>query len=235
VAASVLAIDEYPVLSSECKWKILEQSDGQKGTLFLTSMNRLVFVTSLGLLSKKFKKSHTISISDVINVRIEERFLGRCLVVEWNCEGTFLTYRYEGVQNIEAWVSKMVELIKAAREIDEAYDRVIRLIKSKETTTFDEIEEIIASVQPEFGKKSQQEKNQNIIDFLSRCIDQRIIEGFIDVNNRCFTHLTAYKQKSVRREREVIKTVVMIPCKYCGALMPDTSLFCPNCGAKKSM
>jgi hypothetical protein len=33
------------------------------------------------------------------------------------------------------------------------------------------------------------------------------------------------------REKEVIKEVVMIPCKYCGALTPQTSLYCPHCGA----
>lgn len=36
------------------------------------------------------------------------------------------------------------------------------------------------------------------------------------------------------REREVItKEVVMIKCSYCGALMPQTATFCPNCGAKR--
>lgn len=31
----------------------------------------------------------------------------------------------------------------------------------------------------------------------------------------------------------ITKEVVMIPCKFCEALMPQTSTFCPNCGAKK--
>ena len=34
--------------------------------------------------------------------------------------------------------------------------------------------------------------------------------------------------------KEIRKEVVMIPCRYCGGLMPDTSLFCPNCGATRS-
>jgi hypothetical protein len=34
--------------------------------------------------------------------------------------------------------------------------------------------------------------------------------------------------------KEVItKEVVMIPCEYCKTLMPQTSVFCPNCGARR--
>jgi rubrerythrin len=29
------------------------------------------------------------------------------------------------------------------------------------------------------------------------------------------------------------KEVVMIPCEYCGTLMPETSSSCPNCGAPR--
>jgi len=38
----------------------------------------------------------------------------------------------------------------------------------------------------------------------------------------------------VVKEREVIREVVMIPCKYCGALMAQTATVCPNCGAKRT-
>jgi hypothetical protein len=35
-------------------------------------------------------------------------------------------------------------------------------------------------------------------------------------------------------QKEVItKEIVMLRCDYCGGLMPQTSLFCPNCGAQR--
>lgn len=41
-------------------------------------------------------------------------------------------------------------------------------------------------------------------------------------------------QTTVVKEKEtIIKELVMIPCKYCGVLMPQTSIFCPNCGARR--
>jgi len=33
--------------------------------------------------------------------------------------------------------------------------------------------------------------------------------------------------------KEVEREVVLVPCSYCGSLMPQTALFCPNCGARK--
>lgn len=33
--------------------------------------------------------------------------------------------------------------------------------------------------------------------------------------------------------KEIIKEIVLIPCTYCGGLMPQTSVFCPNCGARR--
>lgn len=41
-----------------------------------------------------------------------------------------------------------------------------------------------------------------------------------------------HEAKNVVREKEiVVKEVVMVPCRYCHGLMPNTSIFCPNCGA----
>lgn len=34
--------------------------------------------------------------------------------------------------------------------------------------------------------------------------------------------------------KETVREVVLIPCKYCGGLMPQTSIFCPNCGARRT-
>ncbi len=33
--------------------------------------------------------------------------------------------------------------------------------------------------------------------------------------------------------KEVHKEVVLIPCNYCTSLMPQSAIFCPNCGARR--
>lgn len=39
---------------------------------------------------------------------------------------------------------------------------------------------------------------------------------------------------TVIREKEIIREIIMIPCKYCGSLMPQTATSCPNCGANRA-
>ena len=34
-------------------------------------------------------------------------------------------------------------------------------------------------------------------------------------------------------QKEVVREVVMIPCSYCGALVPQTTVSCPNCKAPR--
>lgn len=42
------------------------------------------------------------------------------------------------------------------------------------------------------------------------------------------------KASEIVREREVIvKEIAMIPYQYCGGLTPQTSIFCPSCGARR--
>jgi len=40
--------------------------------------------------------------------------------------------------------------------------------------------------------------------------------------------------ESNEQKTEVAREIVMIPCKYCSALFPQTATFCPNCGAKRT-
>ena len=43
------------------------------------------------------------------------------------------------------------------------------------------------------------------------------------------------KEKADIQKEVVIREVVLIPCQYCGGLMPQTATFCPNCGARRKV
>jgi hypothetical protein len=42
-----------------------------------------------------------------------------------------------------------------------------------------------------------------------------------------------YSQVPKVTKEVITKEIVMIECEYCGSLMPQTALFCPNCGARQ--
>jgi hypothetical protein len=47
-------------------------------------------------------------------------------------------------------------------------------------------------------------------------------------------HELALERIELEKER-ASKTIIMIPCQYCGGLVPQASALCPNCGAKRAV
>ncbi len=78
-------------------------------------------------------------------------------------------------------------------------------------------------------------------------VDQRVIwtiKGVLAVDGRpdkttetCEIQVIAptVQAQAVTVQKEIIRTVVMIPCKYCQGLMDQTLTVCPNCGAKRTI
>jgi len=46
-------------------------------------------------------------------------------------------------------------------------------------------------------------------------------------------HELALERLNMEKER-ARKEILMVPCQYCGGVMPQTSTFCPNCKAKRT-
>ncbi len=79
--------------------------------------------------------------------------------------------------------------------------------------------------------------NASLTDLYSR-----LTGGIENLTNEIFSELSASHQAKIaltangpgmRTVKETIREVVMVPCAYCRALMPQTSLACPTCGAKR--
>ena len=66
--------------------------------------------------------------------------------------------------------------------------------------------------------------------FRLKGIGKKELEPFKDMIMRQAEKLR--EEKSVTKEA-ITHEVVMIPCQYCGGLMPQTATFCPNCGAQR--
>ncbi len=78
-----------------------------------------------------------------------------------------------------------------------------------------------------------------------KSIDQRVtwtVKGVVAVDGRpdatsgtAEIQVTPPATQPVIREKEIVREVVMIPCKYCQSLMDQTLTACPNCGAKRTV
>ena len=76
-------------------------------------------------------------------------------------------------------------------------------------------------------------------------VDQRVtwtIKGVLAVDGRpdrttetSEIQVLAPTVEAATVQKEVVRTVVMIPCKYCQGLMDQTVTVCPNCGAKRTI
>ena len=85
---------------------------------------------------------------------------------------------------------------------------------------------------PAGGRPTYHSVDQNVAWSLKGVI---AIEGRPDVTSSTVEIQVAPPSASpVIKEKEIVREVVMIPCKYCGTLMIQTETICPNCGAKRT-
>jgi hypothetical protein len=111
----------------------------------------------------------------------------------------------------------------------------VGLLFKKENVVSERLEDIITMDYSERGLISK----SGVLKIQTK--DKRMeIQGTVPIIKAVWQELQKYSkraplleiQKEVK-EKEIIKEVVLIPCKYCGGLMPQTSIFCPNCGARE--
>lgn len=85
---------------------------------------------------------------------------------------------------------------------------------------------------PAGGRPTFHSVDQNVAWSLKGVI---AIDGRPDVDSTTLEiQVSPPSASPVIREKEVIHEIVMIPCKYCGTLMPQTETVCPNCGARRT-
>jgi hypothetical protein len=85
---------------------------------------------------------------------------------------------------------------------------------------------------PAGGRQTYHSVDQNVAWSLKGVI---AIEGRPDVTSTTVEIQVAQPSASpVIKEKEILREVVMIPCKYCGTLMVQTETLCPKCGARRT-
>lgn len=82
---------------------------------------------------------------------------------------------------------------------------------------------------PSIGRETYHSVGQNVtwsINAFMKVRDRESIEDSGEI-------LVAQPTVTAVPTKEVVREVVLIQCAYCSGLMPQTAIFCPNCGARR--
>jgi hypothetical protein len=166
-----------------------------------------------------------------------------------NLQGTLTVESKEDFETTE--VRCEIQCVEQSKVIKEVYDATLRTNVPKVV----EQSAVIFSAKPSLsnathfgnGEKRDFPLNINIPaggHSTIMDIDHKVtwsIKGVLAVDGRPDRTSSMYDLQIVKLtsqpviQREVIKTVVMIPCKYCQTLMDQTVTACPNCGARRTI
>jgi hypothetical protein len=86
---------------------------------------------------------------------------------------------------------------------------------------------------PFIGRETFRSIHHSIDWFLDGYINVKGIDTTLTAEGSGFILVAKPKELTQEPVKEIVKEVVLIPCSYCGGLMPQTSIFCPNCGARR--
>lgn len=83
---------------------------------------------------------------------------------------------------------------------------------------------------PTIGRETYHGIDKNLLWLLVATV---YIQGIHGLANTLTEQKEVFVSNSTRITKETVREVVLIPCSYCSGLMPQTSVFCPNCGARR--
>jgi len=90
----------------------------------------------------------------------------------------------------------------------------------------------LATFIPAAGRPTYRGVDQNVVWSVKGVM---AVDGRPDVTSSIIEiQVSPPSVSPVISEKEIVREVVMIPCKYCGALMEQTLTVCPNCGARRT-
>jgi hypothetical protein len=181
--------------------------------------------------------------------RVELVLTSSTVALGENLQGTLTVESKEDFETTE--VRCEIQCMEQSKVIKEVYDAALRTNVAKMV----EQSAVIFSAKPSLagvihfanGEKRDFPLNINVPaggHSTMMDLDHKVtwtIKGVLAIDGRPDRTSSVYDLQIVQPasqpviQREVIKTVVMIPCKYCQTLMDQTVTACPNCGAKRTV
>ena len=181
---------------------------------------------------------------------VQLKFECNCMALGENLAGVLAVYAMEDFEATE--VRCELQCIEKAQVIKQVYDselkRTIPRSVEESAVLFSTRPVLSGPTQLACGATKDFPFNVNLPAGgrpTYQAVDRRVtwtIKGVVAVNDRPdITSSTAEIQviaqtaQPVIKEKEILREIVMIPCRYCSGLMEQTVTVCPNCGAKRTV
>ena len=199
-----------------------------------------------------FKKAHLRHrLEEGLEVTVEksEWFLGYGLkgtvslisTEEFNVEGIWVWLRCtEHVKRIgtyseierDAWTMKDegVEYEEEYWDSEELYSDYLQVVSPMRVFAGEQKEYAYVMKIPSVGRETYHGIDRNVEWTVSLEMKVKELKNSITASEG---EILVAKAPVIVSVKEVVREVVLIPCAYCGGLMPQTSIFCPNCGARR--
>jgi hypothetical protein len=135
------------------------------------------------------------------------------------------------LSNNQLWKNKILDLKQFEKKRPAIRWEIIKLLKSQEYTTFDELSALcrcwLSLAYSSIDNKDQTYADRLIMMVISELVANAQVDGFVDKEKRRFIHMTSYKQKS-----EIVQYNIATSFEFGrdGTIM----LRCPNCNSPKS-
>ena len=90
---------------------------------------------------------------------------------------------------------------------------------------------------PSVGRETYHSIHQNILWLAEAYMKGKGVKYAISAEGggQIFVSKLSVAPLPAKEVKEVVREIVLIPCSYCSGLMPQTSTFCPNCGARRKV
>jgi hypothetical protein len=216
----------------------------ERNSKIITKTNCLCWCSKMGFL-KKFTNRLTAP-----EATVNLKFGSYCVALGENLSGSLSVCSGEDFDITE--VRCELQCVEQARVIRQVYDSELRRTLPKEVEDC----AVLFSAKPVLTGPTRMARGETRDFPLSinlpatgcptyKSIDRKVtwtIKGVVAVNDRpdvvsktCEIQVIASSAQPVIREKEILREIVMIPCKYCSGLMEQTVTVCPNCGAKRTV
>lgn len=220
--------NELIIKQGQCSWG--NSRINGKGILLLTShendvengflIGSLVFLLKKGVLGNSYSTYTRITLHTIMSLDKHKDLFNKSIQLNYSLDRgqTSQDLSIRGLEDIDNWFEEINGRRVIAGKIQHFFWGLNNVLNSQESTDFENVYQLY---EESIGKYPKCEEKW-IIKFIQAKINNKEIDGFLNIKERMFNHMTAFKQKTesvnynISTKFEFDKNgVLLISCPHC--------------------